>query len=61
MAGNGEGPLTVAEDLDLALLVGLDPDDRFGIADVAEDRAKKQLRHAYGDTPARRRRIPTPR
>ena len=41
-----EGALPVAEHLDLARRVGLDPDRRVGRADMAEQRAEDEAGHA---------------
>ena len=46
VAADAEGRLGVAEHLDLARLVGLDPDHRLGLADVAQQWAEHELRHA---------------
>src|SRR5919109_2928182 len=45
VVADAEGALAGAEDLDLALRVGLHPDDRVGLADVAEHGSEYQRGH----------------
>ena len=45
VAGDAEGRLAAAEDLDLAGLARLDPDRRLGFGDVAEQRTEDETRH----------------
>ena len=45
VAVDPEGRLAAAEDLDLAGLVGLDPDRGLGFGDVAQQRPEDQLTH----------------
>jgi hypothetical protein len=45
MALNREGPVGVAEHLDLTGRVGLHPDGRLVAPDMAENRSEDELRH----------------
>ena len=56
VAGDAEGRLAVAEDLDLARLVGLDPEHGLGLPDVTQQWSEHELRHADAPYPP----VPTP-